>query len=57
MEFLTSVFNRIVESEKMPVEWRRSVLVPNKGNNADEPQNEAVRKSIVEAKPRKEVVI
>ncbi|KAK3574227.1 hypothetical protein QTP86_004304 [Hemibagrus guttatus] len=28
VEFLTSLFNRILESEKMPEEWRRSVLVP-----------------------------
>ncbi|MCJ8738186.1 hypothetical protein PDJAM_G00032520 [Pangasius djambal] len=35
VEFLTSLFNRVLESEKMPEEWRRSVLVPifkNKGN-------------------------
>ncbi|MCJ8736308.1 hypothetical protein PDJAM_G00258080 [Pangasius djambal] len=34
VEFLTSLFNRVLESEKMPEEWRRSVLVPifkNKG--------------------------
>ncbi|KAK3566754.1 hypothetical protein QTP86_004437 [Hemibagrus guttatus] len=28
VEFLTSLFNRVLESEKMPEEWRRSVLVP-----------------------------
>ncbi|KAK3517615.1 hypothetical protein QTP70_013098, partial [Hemibagrus guttatus] len=35
VEFLTSLFNRDLESEMMPEEWRRSVLVPifkNKGN-------------------------
>ncbi|KAK3544563.1 hypothetical protein QTP86_016937, partial [Hemibagrus guttatus] len=35
VEFLTSLFNRVLESEKMPEEWRRSVLVPifkNKGH-------------------------
>ncbi|KAK3521777.1 hypothetical protein QTP70_018302 [Hemibagrus guttatus] len=34
VEFLTSLFNRALESERMPEEWRRSVLVPifkNKG--------------------------
>ncbi|KAK3545563.1 hypothetical protein QTP70_008108 [Hemibagrus guttatus] len=33
--FLTSLFNRVLESEKMPEEWRRSVLVlifKNKGD-------------------------
>ncbi|KAK3571394.1 hypothetical protein QTP86_010712 [Hemibagrus guttatus] len=28
VEFLTSLFNRVLECEKMPEEWRRSVLVP-----------------------------
>ncbi|KAK3544481.1 hypothetical protein QTP86_013141 [Hemibagrus guttatus] len=35
VEFLASLFNRDLESERMPEEWRRSVLVPifkNKGN-------------------------
>ncbi|KAK3535754.1 hypothetical protein QTP70_021053 [Hemibagrus guttatus] len=35
VEFLASLFNRILESEKMPEEWRRSVLVlifKNKGD-------------------------
>ncbi|KAK3574678.1 hypothetical protein QTP86_012451 [Hemibagrus guttatus] len=35
VEFLTSLFNRVLESEKMPEEWRRSVLVlifKNKGD-------------------------
>ncbi|MCJ8742455.1 hypothetical protein PDJAM_G00082310 [Pangasius djambal] len=35
VEFLTSLFNRVLESKKMPEEWRGSVLVPifkNKGN-------------------------
>lgn len=27
MDFLTSLFNKIVKSEGMPGEWRRSVLV------------------------------
>ncbi|KAK3551724.1 hypothetical protein QTP70_023244 [Hemibagrus guttatus] len=34
VEFLASLFNRVLESERMPEEWRRSVLVPifkNKG--------------------------
>uniref|UniRef100_A0A096MBE1 Uncharacterized protein n=1 Tax=Poecilia formosa TaxID=48698 RepID=A0A096MBE1_POEFO len=28
VEFLTRLFNEILESERMPEEWRRSVLVP-----------------------------
>ncbi|MCJ8749343.1 hypothetical protein PDJAM_G00175160 [Pangasius djambal] len=35
VEFLTSLFNRVLESEKMPEEWRSSVLVlifKNKGD-------------------------
>ncbi|KAK3534387.1 hypothetical protein QTP86_014424, partial [Hemibagrus guttatus] len=28
VEFLTSLFNRVLESERMPEEWRRTVLVP-----------------------------
>ncbi|KAK3510194.1 hypothetical protein QTP70_026787, partial [Hemibagrus guttatus] len=28
VEFLASLFNRVLESERMPEEWRRSVLVP-----------------------------
>ncbi|KAI5086583.1 butyrophilin-like protein 3 [Silurus meridionalis] len=28
VEFLTRLFNRILEGERMPEEWRRSVLVP-----------------------------
>ncbi|KAK3559987.1 hypothetical protein QTP86_033672, partial [Hemibagrus guttatus] len=35
VEFLTSLFNRVLESENMPEEWRRSVLVlifKNKGD-------------------------
>ncbi|KAK3530928.1 hypothetical protein QTP70_006503 [Hemibagrus guttatus] len=35
VEFLTSLFNRILESEKMPEEWRRSVLVPIFKNKGD----------------------
>ncbi|KAK3544140.1 hypothetical protein QTP86_002971 [Hemibagrus guttatus] len=58
VEFLTSLFNRVLESERMPEEWRRSVLVPifkNKGDvqscsnyrgdKVDEPYNEALGKS------------
>ncbi|KAK3545312.1 hypothetical protein QTP70_003656 [Hemibagrus guttatus] len=33
--FLTSLFNRVLESEKMPEEWRRSVLVPIFKNRGD----------------------
>ncbi|MCJ8738184.1 hypothetical protein PDJAM_G00032500 [Pangasius djambal] len=35
VEFLTSLFNRILESEKMPEEWRGSVLVPIFKNKGD----------------------
>ncbi|KAK3506251.1 hypothetical protein QTP70_033602, partial [Hemibagrus guttatus] len=35
VEFLASLFNRILESEKMPEEWRRSVLVPIFKNKGD----------------------
>ncbi|KAK3532069.1 hypothetical protein QTP86_006796 [Hemibagrus guttatus] len=58
VEFLASLFNRVLESERMPEEWRRSVLVPifkNKGDvqscsnyrgdKVDEPYNEAMGKS------------
>ncbi|KAK3528644.1 hypothetical protein QTP70_006345 [Hemibagrus guttatus] len=34
-EFLTSLFNRVLESERMPEEWRRSVLVPIFKNKGD----------------------
>ncbi|KAK3559330.1 hypothetical protein QTP86_012758 [Hemibagrus guttatus] len=35
VEFLTSSFNRVLESERMPEEWRRSVLVPIFKNKGD----------------------
>ncbi|KAK3535500.1 hypothetical protein QTP70_016924 [Hemibagrus guttatus] len=35
VEFLTSLFNRILESEKIPEEWRRSVLVSIFKNKGD----------------------
>ncbi|KAK3542928.1 hypothetical protein QTP70_007300 [Hemibagrus guttatus] len=35
VEFLTSLFNRVLESERMPEEWRRSVLVPIFRNKGD----------------------
>ncbi|KAK3525039.1 hypothetical protein QTP86_013475 [Hemibagrus guttatus] len=35
VEFLTSLFNRLLESERMPEEWRRSVLVPIFKNKGD----------------------
>ncbi|KAK3557812.1 hypothetical protein QTP86_002686 [Hemibagrus guttatus] len=35
VEFLTSLFNRVLESEKMLEEWRRSVLVPIFKNKGD----------------------
>ncbi|KAK3543841.1 hypothetical protein QTP70_030074, partial [Hemibagrus guttatus] len=35
VEFLISLFNRVLESERMPEEWRRSVLVPIFKNKGD----------------------
>ncbi|KAK3505849.1 hypothetical protein QTP70_019541, partial [Hemibagrus guttatus] len=35
VEFLTSLLNRVLESERMPEEWRRSVLVPIFKNKGD----------------------
>ncbi|KAK3526898.1 hypothetical protein QTP86_003591 [Hemibagrus guttatus] len=35
VEFLTGLFSRVLESEKMPEEWRRSVLVPIFKNKGD----------------------
>ncbi|KAF7663482.1 hypothetical protein LDENG_00210270 [Lucifuga dentata] len=35
VEFLTRLFNEILESERMPEEWRRSVLVPIFKNKGD----------------------
>ncbi|KAK3526810.1 hypothetical protein QTP70_033548 [Hemibagrus guttatus] len=35
VEFLNSLFNRVLESERMPEEWRRSVLVPIFKNKGD----------------------
>ncbi|KAK3570516.1 hypothetical protein QTP86_020094 [Hemibagrus guttatus] len=35
VEFLASLFNRVLESERMPEEWRKSVLVPIFKNKGD----------------------
>ncbi|KAK3572671.1 hypothetical protein QTP86_004033 [Hemibagrus guttatus] len=35
VEFLANLFNRVLESERMPEEWRRSVLVPIIKNKGD----------------------
>ncbi|KAK2879923.1 hypothetical protein Q8A73_023735, partial [Channa argus] len=35
VEFLTSLFNKILESERMPEDWRKSVLVPIFKNKGD----------------------
>ncbi|XP_026158996.1 serine hydrolase-like protein [Mastacembelus armatus] len=35
IEFLTGLLNKILESERMPEEWRRSVLVPIFKNKGD----------------------
>ncbi|KAK3510719.1 hypothetical protein QTP70_015984, partial [Hemibagrus guttatus] len=66
VEFLASLFNRVLESERMPEEWRRSVLVPifkNKGDvqscsnyrdKVDEPYNEDLEKAY-DRVPREEL--
>lgn len=36
VKLLTRLFNKILESESMPEEWRRSVLVPIYRNKGDE---------------------
>ena len=35
VQFLTRTFNKVSESERMPEEWRRSVLVPIYKNKGD----------------------
>ncbi|KAK3552554.1 hypothetical protein QTP86_014821, partial [Hemibagrus guttatus] len=35
VEFLANLFNRVLESERMPEEWKRSVLVPIFKNKGD----------------------
>ena len=57
IEFLTKLFNRLLMGERMPEEWRKSVLIPinkNKGrtvlwklqrNKANEPHNEGMGKN------------
>ncbi|KAK3522926.1 hypothetical protein QTP86_009722 [Hemibagrus guttatus] len=35
VEFLANLFNRVLESERMPEEWRRSVLMPIFKNKGD----------------------
>ena len=35
IEFLTRLFNRLLMGERMPEEWRRSVLIPIYKNNGD----------------------
>ncbi|KAK3563208.1 hypothetical protein QTP86_018266, partial [Hemibagrus guttatus] len=35
VEFLATLFNRVLDSERMPEEWRRSVLVPIFKNKGD----------------------
>lgn len=56
VDLLTRVFNTSWERERMPEEWRRSVLIPvfkNKADvqrdKADEPYTEAERERVVEA--------
>uniref|UniRef100_A0A3B3I9A4 ribonuclease H n=1 Tax=Oryzias latipes TaxID=8090 RepID=A0A3B3I9A4_ORYLA len=69
VEFLTRLFNRILESEKMPEEWRRSVLVPifkNKGDTQNCSNYRGIKlmshtmklwERVVEARLRKKVEI
>ena len=35
IKFLTRLFNRLLMSERMPEEWRRSVLIPIYKNKGD----------------------
>ena len=35
IEFLTRLFNRLLMGERMPEEWRRSVLIPIYKNKGD----------------------
>ena len=62
VEFLVSFFNRLLRGEKMPDEWRRSVLVPlyKCGNYRGlKLINHTIKswKRIIEARIRKEVTI
>ena len=69
VEFLVNFFNRLLQREKMPDEWRRSVLVPlykgkgdikecgnYQGDQVDEPHYEMWERTI-EARIGKEVTI
>ena len=69
VEFLVNFFNRLLRGEKMPDEWRRSVLVPLYKGKGDIKECENYRriklmshtmklwKRIIEARIRKEVTI
>uniref|UniRef100_A0A8C4T634 ribonuclease H n=1 Tax=Erpetoichthys calabaricus TaxID=27687 RepID=A0A8C4T634_ERPCA len=69
VKFLTRLFNGILESERMPEEWRRSVLVPifkNKGDVQDCTNYRGIQlmshsmklwERVVEARLRSEVMI
>ncbi|KAK3572128.1 hypothetical protein QTP86_022206 [Hemibagrus guttatus] len=69
VECLASLFNRVLESERMPEEWRRSVLVPifkNKGDVQSCSNYRGIKlmshtmkvwERVVEARLRKEVEI
>ena len=35
LEFLTKLYNRMMESERMPEEWRNSILIPIFKNKGD----------------------
>ncbi|KAF7709193.1 hypothetical protein HF521_016043 [Silurus meridionalis] len=69
VEFLSRLFNKILEGERMPEEWRRSVLVPFFKNKGDVQtcsnyrgiklisHNMKLWERVVEARLREEVTI
>ena len=69
VDFLTRLFNKILEDERMPDEWRRNVLVPifkNKGNVQSCSNYRGIKlishttklwERVVEARLRREVTI
>ena len=69
VEFLVNFFNRLLQGEKMPDEWRRSVLVPlykGKGDIKECGKHRGIklmshsmklRERVIEARTRKEVTM
>ena len=69
VEFLINFFNRLLRGEKMPDEWRRSMLVPLHKGKADIKECENYRsiklmshtiklwEKVIEARIRKDVTI